>query len=92
MNYIFLLILNICIIFIFCELYSIIYKENFSMYTTHQSMIPWWNGYTNFPWNNMRLGNTNNMSYDLRGDPTIIPKTQFPWNNSSLTPIHNPSI
>jgi hypothetical protein len=29
------------------------------------------------------------MSYDLRGDPVVIPKTQFPWNNSSLAPIYN---
>ena len=70
------------------------------MYNTYQSFIPWSNGYTNLPWFeeprfawwNTSLGNTKNMSYDLRGDPLVIPKTQFPWNNSSLSPIYNPGI
>jgi hypothetical protein len=98
MDYIFLLIFIFCSLFILNELYSVVYKEDFSMYATYQSTVPWnnrftnfpwWNGYTNFPWFNTRLGNTTNMSYDLRGDPVVIPKTQFPWNNSSLAPIYN---
>lgn len=54
--------------------------------------FPTFNGYTNLPWNNMQLGNTTNMSYDLRGDPEIIPRTDFVWNNSSIFPIYNSSI
>ena len=54
--------------------------------------LPISDGYTNLPWWNTSLGNTRNMSYDLRGDPVIIPKTNFVWNNSSIFPIHNRGI
>jgi hypothetical protein len=54
--------------------------------------FPTFNGYTNLPWWNTSLGNTTNMSYDLRGDPLVIPKTDFVWNNSSTIPIYNPPI
>jgi hypothetical protein len=50
------------------------------------------NGYTNLPWWNTSLGNTSNMSYDLRGDPLIIPRTNFAWNNGTNFPIYNKSI
>ena len=53
------------------------------------NFFPIFNGYTNLPWNNMPLGTTSNMSYDLRGDPIMIPKTELIWNNSSTFPIHN---
>jgi len=33
-------------------------------------------------WNSTRR--TRNMSYDLRGDPFIIPKQRFIWNNSYI--------
>ena len=49
---------------------------------------PYYN-YTNFPFWNMPLGTTRNMSYDLRGDPIVIPRTDFVWNNSSIFPIYN---
>lgn len=54
--------------------------------------FPSFNAYTNLPWWNTSLGNTTNMSYDLRGDPIVIPKTDFVWNNSSTFPIHNQHI
>lgn len=54
--------------------------------------FPTFNGYTNLPWWNTSLGNTTNMSYDLRGDPLIIPRTDFVWNNSSTFPIYNSQI
>ena len=54
--------------------------------------IPYSNGYTNLPWWNSRLGNTRNMSYDLRGDPLIIQRTNFLWNNGSQIPIYNRGI
>lgn len=54
--------------------------------------IPYLNGWTNLPWSNTQLGNTTNMSYDLRGDPLIIPKNNFVWLNSSIFPIYNKSI
>ena len=51
---------------------------------------PYYNyNYTNFPFWNVPLGTTRNMSYDLRGDPIIIPRTNFVWNNSSIYPIYN---
>ena len=56
------------------------------------NFFPTFNGYTNLPWNNTSLGNTTNMSYDLRGDPLVIPRTNFVWNNSSTYPIYNQSI
>ena len=54
--------------------------------------IPWSNGYTNLPWWNTSLGNTSNMSYDLRGDPLIIPRINFAWNNGTNFPIYNQSV
>jgi hypothetical protein len=54
--------------------------------------IPFENGYTNLPWWNTSLGNTSNMSYDLRGDPSILPRTNFVWNNGTNFPIYNQSV
>lgn len=45
--------------------------------------------HTDLPWWNTRIGQTTNMSYDLRGDPIQIPKYPFMWNYSTLTPIYN---
>jgi hypothetical protein len=55
----------------------------------HGYYIPWSNGYTDLPWWNTSLGNTTNMSYDLRGDPLEIPRTNFVWNNGTNFPIYN---
>jgi len=35
---------------------------------------------------------TRNMSYDLRGDPYIIPKHSLFFNYSTLQPIYNKNI
>ena len=60
--------------------------------------IPVLNGSTDLPWNNTELGVTSNMSYDLRGDPMVIPRVQMtpsgaallsPWNNPEVYPIYN---
>lgn len=51
--------------------------------------FPSFNAYTNLPWWNTPLGNTTNMSYDLRSDPLVIPRSNFVWNNSSTFPIYN---
>jgi hypothetical protein len=51
--------------------------------------FPSCNGYTCFPFWNTAFGSTRNMSYDIRGDPAIIPKTNFVWNNGTIFPIHN---
>lgn len=48
--------------------------------------------YTTMPWNNTMIGNTTNMSYDLRGDPLVIPKENFVWLNGTVFPIHNSPI
>jgi hypothetical protein len=54
--------------------------------------IPWSNGYTDLPWWNTSLGNTTNMSYDIRGDPLAIPRTNFVWNNGTNFPIYNQPV
>ena len=54
--------------------------------------IPNSNGYTNLPGWNTSLGNTRNMSYDIRGDPMAIPRTNFVWNNGTIFPIYNRSV
>lgn len=74
------IIILILIVFIIYN-YNVI--ENFGGYQLYQSFIP-----MNWYWN-YNSGTTTNMSYDLRGDPIIIPKKNFIWNNSSLFPIHN---
>ena len=58
----------------------------------YYNFFPTLDGYTNFPWWNTSLGNTTNMSYDLRGDPLIIPRTPYVWNNPTTFPIYNPPI
>jgi len=62
----------------------------------YQNFIPVLNGYTNLPFWNTSVGQTTNMSYDIRGDQIIIPKfnnavrgSGFIWNNPSITPIYN---
>lgn len=47
---------------------------------------------TNWPFWNSRVGQTTNMSYDLRGEPLTIPKYPFMWNYSTLTPIQNKKL
>lgn len=56
------------------------------------NFFPISNGYTNLPWWNTSLGNTTNMSYDLRGDPLRIPRTNFVWDNGTNFPIYNQTI
>ncbi len=52
--------------------------------------VPYFNGYTDLPWENRLVGTTSNMSYDLRGDPMVIPRqTISPWNNPEVYPIYN---
>ena len=48
--------------------------------------------YVNWPFWGIRQGQTSNMSYDLRGDPVIIPKYPTMFNYSTLTPIYNRPI
>lgn len=43
--------------------------------------IPLLNGYTNFPWWNTQHETRKGMSYDLRGDPYVIPQKKYIWNN-----------
>ncbi len=52
--------------------------------------VPYFNGSTDLPWENRLVGTTSNMSYDLRGDPLVIPRqTISPWNNPEVYPIYN---
>ena len=81
--------LVIVLILFFIILQFIDIKEHFD-YLNYS--IPILNGYTNFPFDNQRLGQTRNMSYDIRGDPLVIPHQNFVWNNSEIYPIHNPGI
>ena len=34
---------------------------------------------------NIPTRSTRNQSYDLRGDPYIIPPAYYPWNNSTIS-------
>ena len=54
--------------------------------------LPIIDDHTNWPFWNSRVGQTTNMSYDLRGDPLVIPKYPFMWNYSTLTPIYNKKL
>lgn len=71
-----------------------LYYENFMIYWSGPPVSSMYDVDNNFnlPFWNMRFGQTSNMSYDLRGDPLIIPKTPFMWNNSTLTPIYNKGV
>ena len=73
--------------------------------TNEDFMVYWWGGpvanipnvvgysnFTNFPFWNTRVGQTSNMSYDLRGDPLTIPKYPTMFNYSTLTPIYNKQL
>ena len=86
------ILILILLLIIFLINYSLVF-ETFDLFQTYQSFIPvnTWK-FPNFIWNNTRLGNTRNMSYDIRSDPIIIPRTDYVWNNSSIFPIYNNSI
>ena len=92
-----LIIILICILIIISRIENHV-KEGFAVYWSGANIpeilpIRQINGsYTNLPWNNMRMGQTSNMSYDLRGDPFVIPKYPFQFNYSTLTPIYNRPI
>jgi predicted permease len=68
------------------------YPMTYYPFNWFNRFFPISNAYTNLPWWNTPLGNTTNMSYDLRGDPLIIPRTNFVWNNSSILPIYNQGV
>lgn len=103
----FVFILIILIIFFYVNQEALIEKFNdyqtffpifpintykYPMLNSSGYYIPWSNGYTNLPWWNTSLGNTSNMSYDIRGDPLIIPRTNFAWNNGTTFPIYNQTV
>lgn len=77
------LLLILCLILIYC----------YQSFEHFDYSIPYLNGDTNFPWNNMTVGTKNNMSYDIRGDPLVIPhKMVSPWDNPETYPIYNPPL
>jgi hypothetical protein len=76
-----------------------VYTEGFQIYwygppvnNFNLDNFPINDDHTNFPFNNMRIGQTSNMSYDLRGDPIRIKKYPWDWNYSTLTPIYNKKL
>ena len=81
MNIILILLLILLIFYILLVSYDIIVREAFKVY--------WSGDPISYSFNNTRMGQTSNMSYDLRGDPLIIRKYPFMWNYSTLTPIYN---
>lgn len=87
-------ILILVLILIFFYVNQDNYYENFMVYWSSGPVQPLddVNYYPNWPFWNSRVGQTSNMSYDLRGDPLIIPKYSFMWNYSTLTPIYNKSL
>lgn len=84
---IFVLILVIVYFYIHQEYLN----ENFLVYWSGNPIEPLQYSIkqTNWPFWNSRVGQTTNMSYDLRGDPLVIPKYPYMWNYSTLTPIEN---
>ena len=66
-------------------------NEYFMVYWSGNPVSPMSNiaDYPNWPFWNTRIGQTSNMSYDLRGDPLPIPKYPTMFNYSTLTPIYN---
>jgi hypothetical protein len=42
-----------------------------------------------FNWWKPKLRYTKNMSYDLRGNPLIIPAREYVWNNPKVVPKFN---
>lgn len=91
-------ILLIILILFYMYLFSMdnIDNEEFMVYWSGANISPYpiskMDNYPNWPFWNMRFGQTSNMSYDLRGDPLIIPKYPLMWNYSTLTPIYNKSL
>ena len=95
-NYNIFLYYNMIIIFLLLFLLIIIYILN-NFFIFNEGFEVYWSGppvnnNNNNPYWNPKFGQTSNMSYDLRGDPLIIPKYPFMWNYSTLTPIYNRSI
>jgi hypothetical protein len=93
MNTIIILLLVLTLVYAYI-LYINSHNEDFMVYWSGAPVdsLPDIDNYTNWPWGNMRMGQTSNMSYDLRGDPIQIPKYPFMWNNSTLTPIYNKKL
>lgn len=89
-----ILTLVLILILIFFYIYQKSFRENFMVYWSGSPVepLPYVDDHTNWPFWNSRIGQTSNMSYDLRGDPIIIPKYPFMWNYSTLTPIYNKKL
>jgi len=94
MKTILILFLIFVLFYIYLIILDVLYYENFMVYWSGPPVSPMPNvdDYTNWPFWNTRLGQTSNMSYDLRGDPLRIPKYPFMWNYSTLTPIYNKKL
>lgn len=94
MNTALILFLILILFYVYIYLSNTLHYENFMIYWSGPAVSPMSDvdNYANWPFWNMRFGQTSNMSYDLRGDPLIIPKTPFMWNNSTLTPIYNKGL
>ena len=86
--------LALLLIIIYIYVYYETNIDAFMVYWSGKTVIGLNNveNYPNYPFWNSRVGQTSNMSYDLRGDPLIIPKYPFMWNYSTLTPIHNKTL
>ena len=77
MIYIYISILILILIYI----NSVTLHEKFTIYPVHQIFIPIVNKYTDYFFWTPFYGQTKNMSYDIRGDPLIIPRQYFTYNN-----------
>ena len=88
-----ILVLVLVLLYMYIRM-NIVY-ENYMVYWSGPPIDPYIPEYPyvrEYPFWNSRIGQTTNMSYDLRGDPIIIPKYPFMWNYSTLTPIYNRSL
>jgi len=97
MRNLFILFLILVLIIIYTSLENKMQNDKFMVYWSGEGVYPLPNipnnsnypNYPNYPFLNSRIGQTTNMSYDLRGDPIIIPKYPFMQNYSTITPINN---
>jgi hypothetical protein len=94
MNTILILLFILLLFYTYLFIINILHRENFMVYWSGSPVEPIENidNYPNWPFWNTRMGQTSNMSYDLRGDPIQIPKYPYMWNYSTLTPIHNKKL
>lgn len=84
---IFITIITIISYQLWCRLTKTSY-ENYDSMTIDNDYDPYMT-HTNFPFSNYMIGTKRGMSYDLRGDISILNRVWMPFNMSTTIPIVN---